>query len=45
MNPEETVSGDDVHNCSEGEQKMAWMRETRIRIFMQMELKACCAMS
>ena len=41
MNPEETISGDDVHNYSEKEEKMAWMRETRIRIFMQMELKAC----
>ena len=32
-------SGDDAHYCSE-QQEMAWMRKTRIRTFMQMELEA-----
>ena len=41
MKPEETISGDDVHNCSEEEQKRARMRETRILTFMQIELEAC----
>ena len=39
MNPKRTIPGTDV--CSEEEQKMAWMRETRIGIFMQMKLEAC----
>ena len=34
------ISGDDAHYCSE-EHKMDWMRETRIRTFMQLELEAC----
>ena len=33
LNRKETISGDDVHYCSEEERKMAWMRETRIRIY------------
>ena len=37
---EETISGDDVHKWSEEDTKMAWMRETRTRTFMQMELEA-----
>ena len=37
MNSTGTIPGTDV--CSE-EQKMAWMRETRIRTSMQMELEA-----
>ena len=28
------VSGDDAHYCSEEDRKMAWMRETRIMIFI-----------
>ena len=40
LNREEANSGDDAHYCSE-EHKMAWMRETRIRTFMQLELEAC----
>ena len=34
------ISGDGAHYCSE-EHKMAWMRETRIRTVMQLELEAC----
>ena len=34
---EETTSGKDTHCCSEEERKMVWMRETRIRFFMQMD--------
>ena len=41
MNREEIIFGDDVHNWSEEDTKMAWMRETRIMTFMQMELEAC----
>ena len=41
INREETTSGDDVHNWSEEDAKMALMRETRIMTFMQMELEAC----
>ena len=41
MNREETVSGDDAHNWSEEDTKMAWIRETRIMTFVQLELKAC----
>ena len=41
MNRDETISGDNVHNCLEEEQKMAWMPETKIRTSMQMELEAC----
>ena len=40
-NTEESISGDDVHYWSEVDNKMAWIREPRIRIFMQMKLKAC----
>ena len=40
-NPEGTNSGNDVHCCSEEERKIMWMRETRIRLFMQMKLEAC----
>ena len=39
MNPKGTISDTDVY--SEEERKTAWMRETRIGIFMQMELEAC----
>ena len=42
MNPvEEFISGNNVLYFSEEERKMAWMRETRIRSFMQMEHEAC----
>ena len=41
MNPRETISGNDVHYCSQREKKMTWTHETRIRLFMQMELEAC----
>ena len=34
------VSGDDAHYCSAENWEMAWMRETRITIFIQIELKA-----
>ena len=37
---EQSEYAGDVHYYSEGT-KMAWMRETRIRTFMQLELKAC----
>ena len=40
-NPEESISGDDGHCWSEEDTKLAWMRETEIRIFKRMELKAC----
>ena len=38
MNPKGTIPGTDI--CSEEEQKMAWMRKTRIRTFMQVKLEA-----
>ena len=45
MNPEEGTSsggnGFDVHICSEEERRMPWMRDTKIRLFMQMEVVAC----
>ena len=45
MNPEEgTCSGGKsvgVPICSEEQRKLTWMRDTRIRLFMQMELMAC----
>ena len=41
MNPEETISGDDVHYHSEENIKMTWMCEKRIKLFMQMELENC----
>ena len=41
MIPEGTISGDDVHYWSEEDRKMAWMREKRITLFMQMELDNC----
>ena len=37
MNPKASLSGPDV--CSEEGLKMVWMRETRIRTFIQMKLK------
>ena len=37
-NPKGTVPGTDV--CSEEKKRRAWMRETRIMTFMQMELEA-----
>ena len=40
MNPEEGIAGNDVPNHSEERRKMTWMREMRIRLFMQMELEA-----
>ena len=39
MNPEGTISGIDVY--SEEARKLSWMRETRIRLFIQRELCAC----
>ena len=40
-NPEGTISGNnDGSNYSEDEGKMVWMRETGIRLFMQMEPRA-----
>ena len=39
MSSEGTIPG--THVCSEEEQKRAWMRETRIRTFMQVELETC----
>ena len=41
MNSEGAFSRNNVLNCSEEERKMMWMRETRIRTFMQIELEAC----
>ena len=42
MSPEETTSSEhDVHYWSEGDRKMAWMREKRIKLFMEMELDNC----
>ena len=41
MNLEGTISKNDVHYCSEDEMKMMGMRETRIGLFIQMELEAC----
>ena len=35
------ISEDDVQFCSEEDAKMVWMRETRIRTFIQLELEAC----
>ena len=36
LSPEESISGDDVHYWSGEDTKMAWMREKRIKLFMQM---------
>ena len=41
MNPEGTIFGNDVPNCSEEERKVTWMRETRVKLFVQMGLEAC----
>ena len=41
LNPEETISGDGIHYCSEKNRKMAWMRQTRIKLFTQTELDNC----
>ena len=30
-----------IYVCSEEERKMVWMREVRIRLFLQMQLEAC----
>ena len=38
---EQDVKAKGFDVCSEEERKMVWMRETRIKIFMQMELEAC----
>ena len=35
------ISGDDVHYYSGDDAKKVWMRETKIRMFMQLELEAC----
>ena len=35
------ISVDDAYYYPEGGAKLAWMRETRIRTFMQLELEAC----
>ena len=32
MNPEDTISGDNVHHNSEEDMKTAWMREKRISL-------------
>ena len=34
-------SGDDAHYWADEDTKMAWTRETKVMIFMQMELEAC----
>ena len=39
MNRKGTISGSDV--CSEEERKIVFMREKRIKVFMQMELDNC----
>ena len=42
MNSESTVSGNDVHYYSEAARKLSsWMRETRFKIFMLIELEKC----
>ena len=41
LNRKETVFGDGAHYWSDEDTKMAWMRKTRIRTYMQMELEAC----
>ena len=41
MAREETISGDDAYNWSEEDTKMAWVRETRISTFIQLELQVC----
>ena len=45
MNPNERASsggkGIDVPICSEKERKLAWMNDTRIRLFMQREVMSC----
>ena len=41
MNPKGTISGTDVHYCSEEDKKMTFMREKRIKLFMLMELENC----
>ena len=41
MNSEGAISGDNVYYCSEEDRKMAWVREKRIKLFMQMELNSC----
>ena len=38
---EQDVNAKVIDVCSKEEWKMIWMRETRIRFFMQMELEAC----
>ena len=43
MNLEGTISGDGVYYWwSEEDRKMSWMREKRIKLFMQMELDNNC---
>ena len=46
MNPEGSIYGNDIHSLFmftivQEERKMTWIRETRIRLFMQMELEVC----
>ena len=43
INPEGTISRDDVYwyFYSEQHKEMAWMRQKRIKLFMQMELDNC----
>ena len=41
MNPEGTISGNNVHCCSEEARKVTSMRETKIILFMHMELEKC----
>ena len=41
MNPEGTISGNNIHCGSKERRKMTWMRELRIRLFMLIELENC----
>ena len=45
INPEKGTSsggkGIDGCSCSEKENKLTWMHDTRITLFMEMELMAC----
>ena len=41
MNLEGTISRDNVYYWSEEDGKMAWMREKRIKLFMQIQLDNC----
>ena len=41
MNPEGKISGNYAYYCSEEVIKKTWMREKKIKLFMQLELEAC----